>query len=217
VIHLYGFATGIRTVPQVAGIGDSVVEAQAIEDIAAIVSSIDSDWADHESLVGHGTVLDAFLSCSESVLPARFGERFADLPALRAASSPQIGRLRAQLQRVSGCVELGVRVCDIPMAQDGSDAFDTDRGADYMRAKLAGHLKRERLIQQLHEGLSAVSRDCQLDRASARGMDYRASFLVAEGTVKRFARRVDRYAAAHPEASVLCTGPWPPYSFASTG
>jgi hypothetical protein len=40
-------------------------------------------------------------------------------------------------------------------------------------------------------------------------------YLVRRGDVGEFARTVDRYAAAHPELTVLCTGPWAPYSFAA--
>jgi hypothetical protein len=32
--------------------------------------------------------------------------------------------------------------------------------------------------------------------------------------VGEFAAAIDRYAAAYPELAVVCTGPWPPASFA---
>jgi len=41
----------------------------------------------------------------------------------------------------------------------------------------------------------------------------RAAYLVERPVVARFGSRVQRLQAEHPEAAVLCTGPWPPYSF----
>jgi hypothetical protein len=41
----------------------------------------------------------------------------------------------------------------------------------------------------------------------------RAAYLVDRREVPRFRATVERLQSAHPDAAILCTGPWPPYSF----
>jgi hypothetical protein len=41
----------------------------------------------------------------------------------------------------------------------------------------------------------------------------RAAYLVERGAVRGFTRLVARLDERHPELRLLCTGPWPPYSF----
>jgi hypothetical protein len=45
----------------------------------------------------------------------------------------------------------------------------------------------------------------------------RAAYLVDRDAVGGFTARVDALQREHPELAVLCTGPWPPYSFAEGG
>jgi hypothetical protein len=45
----------------------------------------------------------------------------------------------------------------------------------------------------------------------------RAAYLVERANVARFRALVERLQQQHPEIAVLCTGPWPPYSFVGSG
>jgi hypothetical protein len=47
----------------------------------------------------------------------------------------------------------------------------------------------------------------------APGELLRASYLVEQTAVARFRGTVERLQREHPEAALLCTGPWPAYSF----
>jgi hypothetical protein len=65
----------------------------------------------------------------------------------------------------------------------------------------------------LHEPLAALA------RASVRGRPrppelFRAAYLVERDTVVPFTAEVARLQKANAGLSILCTGPWPPYSFA---
>jgi hypothetical protein len=42
----------------------------------------------------------------------------------------------------------------------------------------------------------------------------RGAYLVERDAVKRFAAEVARLQNLNTGLSILCTGPWPPYSFA---
>jgi hypothetical protein len=58
-------------------------------------------------------------------------------------------------------------------------------------------------------------------RASTRRRQTRASellcaaYLVERSKVSGFAERVAELQQENPELRILCTGPWPPYSFTS--
>jgi hypothetical protein len=41
----------------------------------------------------------------------------------------------------------------------------------------------------------------------------RAAYLIDRDAQRTFADRVADLQAANPELRLLCTGPWPPYSF----
>ena len=43
------------------------------------------------------------------------------------------------------------------------------------------------------------------------------SYLVPDPELDRFKRVVSRLAVEHPELAIVCTGPWPPYSFVDDG
>jgi hypothetical protein len=51
-------------------------------------------------------------------------------------------------------------------------------------------------------------------RASVDGGPGDTAYLVERSEVGALRETVDRFAATHPDVSVVCTGPWAPYSFA---
>jgi hypothetical protein len=159
-----------------------------------------------DALVDREELLEALME-ERDVLPVQFG---AALPDERAAAQVLLERheeFAAALDRVRGAVELAVRARRTggPDREDAAPAS----GRDYLRARL----ERSETGQRLHERLAALSRS-----AVARpGPDIlRAAYLVDREAVPRFVAEVQRMQAASPELSLLCTGPWPPFSFAGT-
>ena len=47
------------------------------------------------------------------------------------------------------------------------------------------------------------------------GRQVHLIYLVPEDAVPEFRGVVERLQAAHPDLGLVCTGPWPPYSFAT--
>jgi hypothetical protein len=80
-----------------------------------------------------------------------------------------------------------------------------------MRARLAELRRQDRLVEELHEPLARLARESTLDR---QGGELRAAYLVERERVPEF-RELAQRVEASPELTVVCTGPWPPYSFAS--
>jgi hypothetical protein len=156
----------------------------------------------------HDQVVEAAMA-SGPVLPARFGTTFANASELDSALEHNEARLRRQLERLRGCVELAVRV-SVPASRTASPSD----GQAYVRAQLARRRRRQALIDQ---AIVPLARHAVRSHTPGRDSDtttLTASFLVRLGQVDEFADRVRRLAEHHSELAFSCTGPWPPYSFA---
>jgi hypothetical protein len=159
--------------------------------------TVDALWA-HERVVER-------LMTDRAVLPMRFGSTLADDAALRTLLIEHRDRFRNGLARVTGRVELGVRVL-----QPAAAALPTN-GRDY----LLGKLQNDHAAAELHTPLAALA--VEASRQSARGADevLRGAYLVDTRELALFGEAVDRLRRDHPDAAIVCTGPWPPYSFVS--
>jgi gas vesicle protein GvpL/GvpF len=141
-----------------------------------------------DSLWRHLELVESLMA-TRDLLPVRFGTLVADDEAAARAIRDRQGELAADLERVRGAVELALRVT---CAED-----DPPRGADV-----------ERLV---HEPLAFVVRESAL----LGGPELlRAAYLVECAGVPRFVSLVERLRDGSPQLDFLCTGPWPPYSFA---
>jgi gas vesicle protein GvpL/GvpF len=213
VIHLYAFARNLRGLPAQAGIGGRPLESLAVDGSTAIVSRVptaDGEVA-QEAVVRHGLVVEAVLDRCDGIVPVRFGERFADEAALRAATARLRPSLDTRLRRLDGCVEIAVRVVD-SRAVDPPSATD---GTGYMAAKLGELRERDAVVEALHQPLEHEARASIVAAPRVGNLVHEGAYLVRRTGLRRFQDRVDRYAGEHPELTVVCTGPWAPYSFAA--
>jgi hypothetical protein len=160
------------------------------------------------------TVLEALMD-DRTVLPLRFGTVLGDVDELLAVLTRRQDSLRRALERVRGCVEMGVRArlepVDIPSSPSGRS------GTDYLRARAVERRREEAIAGTLHRRLAAVS--SAADKAVRRGAApvFIGAYLVPEPGVDRFRDAVHEVVADHPNLSIACTGPWPPYSFTQEG
>jgi hypothetical protein len=162
--------------------------------------------------LSHANVVEELMARSGAVLPARFGRAFADEQDLADAVRTKASELARGLNLVRGCFEFGLRV----LGGDGAagNMPDEPSGRDYMRTRLAEENARRRLAKELDEPLARLS------RASARfgGASpdlLRAAYLVPRHDLAAFGEEVRRLEAAHADLTIVCTGPWPPYTFAA--
>jgi hypothetical protein len=212
MLYVYAFAEAPAAVPSVHGIGDALVEAERVDGLDAIVSRHEAPIDPSEpAIVAHAAVVEAVAAANRAVLPARFGGIHADGEALRAAVAPRIAALEEALARVRGCVELGVRAL-APSAQPVA----ASSGAAYMHGRLAQQRETGRLADELHAPLADLARDATRTVGATERLLLSGSYLLPEDAVATFRERVASLEQAHPELAIVCTGPWPPYSFATT-
>ena len=123
-------------------------------------------------------------------------------------------------------VEIGVRF--VPLAVGAEDMSAPPNGpivasgTAYLRAKVAQVQDRERrraaamaTARAMHAILERLATDSRFDTDTADHDWIAATFLMPREAIETFGQTVGRLAKAHPALALLCTGPWPPYSFVS--
>src|SRR5439155_2895825 len=111
VIHVYAVVDGLREIPAVRGVADSALEVAEVHELTVVLSRGEEPTKPSEGeLIRHARVVDELMSRSDAVLPARFAAEFASKQALVTALQQRSDELRQALDRVGGCVELGLRV-----------------------------------------------------------------------------------------------------------
>ena len=185
MIYLYAFVQGLREL-------EPGLEARPFGTLLAVTGEEEPDP------LRFGLVVERLGDGADSVLPVRFGERFADEEELATAVAPRLEALEHRLAHVAGCVEIGVRIVPTGDAEEASD------GAGYMAARL----REQRAVEEIHEALSAGARDSVRTNGDA-------GYLLERAEVDRFSLTVRQLLDSHPTLDVICTGPWAPYSFAA--
>jgi len=215
------------------GLQDAELAKIAWCDVAAIVSAFDgvrlSETADE--IWRHEEVVEELMS-DRAVLPARFGTLSPSRQHVGAMLRRTNRALIQDIERVRGQVEIGMRFLSAiednaqdshpPTSSGASAPPGTGPGSIYLRARLA----RERalrnrqqakliLVQDVYRRLASLANASRLDNEADGRHGTSAAFLVPRDGMASFRDLVTEVAKAHPELALLCTGPWPPYSFVS--
>ena len=201
MLYLYALTEHPAVVPQTLG----------LEETPLAVERLDGIEASEEAMLTHARIVDELTALNQAVLPARFGRGYPDADALRSAVAEQADDLRQALERVRGCLELGLRV----LSQPGDTDSPGQSGREYMLGRLDARRQAERLADEVHSPLAALARAETRTIAATPHLLLSAAYLVQREALERFQSAVQELESAHPELSLACTGPWPPYSFAT--
>jgi hypothetical protein len=214
MIHLYGVVSELDELPCVPGLDGAPLERRRIEGLELIVSRTarEHPYVSEKAVLRHANVVEELMARSRAILPAQFGHAFANEDELLDAVRTKAPELKGGLSRVKGCLEFGLRVLGGEPANKGASLGFS--GSDYMRARLDEARERDRVSQDFHEPLAQVSRASARFGGASRDL-LRAAYLVANERADAFHDQVRRLETTHPELTVICTGPWPPYSFAA--
>jgi hypothetical protein len=212
-LHVYALTRHPGALPKTPGIDGAELRAVEIGDLDAVVSAAPpgSQGANEQAVLAHARVVDELLSTNDAVLPSRFANGFRDEAALRAAVAERAAKLQAALDQVRGNVEIGLRV----ITADRRDASPASSGRDYLTGRLAEVQAAERAAARIHTPLAAAARASTLNVAATAELLLSAAYLIPRSEVDVFRARVEQLDDAHPELTFVCTGPWPPYSFAT--
>jgi Gas vesicle synthesis protein GvpL/GvpF len=217
MVHLYGIVE-----PDLPCSGEGLhgapLQKVACGDVAAIVSEhaepLDADPVE-DALWTHEGVLEALLEAG-SVLPVRFGVRFAALQAVRATVQPRSSELANALRYVRGRVEVGVRLFarDDPREPRADMAIGgAGPGARYLAKRLDERREASRRLETVRMRLGPLAIAERSRLLPRQGSLAAAAFLVERSRLEHF--RVEAQVLEHElrDVALVCTGPWPPYNF----
>jgi hypothetical protein len=209
----------------VAGIEGARLATVRVDGLAAVVSpcSRDAVPATEENLLRHEAVLEALMA-DRTVLPVRFGAVASDPDRVREALRERRAWCEANLERLRGRVELGLRV--LWGEPEGANPGEACAAPGSGRAYLLARAEEERqetacreqardLALRIHGPLERLAAESSYRLFVTARMLLTGAYLVERDRTDEFCHQVRALGSAHPSVSLLCTGPWPPFSFAA--
>ena len=206
--------------PPVAG-----MRAVPVDGLAAVCGPAAEAEVSPEALWRHEEIVEGLMA-DRDLIPVRYGTRLADEAAIVRAVEDRRDELAAALAGVRGAVELSLRVVSrgapedrgeghaaAPTATADDDSPDDRVGARYLRARARASADRDAVAESVERPLAALARASVKSRPRTAVELLRSAYLVERKRVELFTRAVARLQRESPELQLLCTGPWPPYSF----
>jgi hypothetical protein len=187
--------------------------AARADGLAAVYAPAGEAEPTADALWRHQEIVEALME-ERDLLPVRYGTRLRDPEEAARAVAARHDELAAALDRVRGAVELSLRVVAIgdraPLPEPNGANVS---GREYLRAKVRHAATREEVSRRVHEPLSREARGSTVLSSRTPNELLRAAYLVDRDAVDDLAEHVARLQRSEPRLRILCTGPWPPYSF----
>jgi len=227
--------------------GQHAVRLVTVGELAAIVSDVPLDEFDETALPArlndlnwleetaraHESVLERALAAA-AVVPFRFCTIYRDEDDLRGFVAERADALARVLDRVEGCVELGVRALvdhrrlegELAAAGEGDAAADASGRSYLLRRQRERRLALE-TAEFLRDCASAAHARLEAEALAAAELPVRTSgagdteamFLngayLVRAADEALAREATRLEAEYARFGIRfeLTGPWPPYNF----
>ncbi|HMB94081.1 MAG TPA: GvpL/GvpF family gas vesicle protein [Rhodothermales bacterium] len=234
MIYLYAICDQHASLPaSVRGVDLAPVTTLCHQGISAVVSETDQpDFAPApQRLWQHERVVESLMT-KHAVLPARFATVFESANEVLHQLQVQQYQYLEELERVRGCVELGLRVLrmvepPVVPAETENDGIphpdllaSEKNGHTFEIARKAAEMQRDALRRRdeslgeiLNRSLVAHASEYQAHVESQTGTVLKASYLVERSRLSEMQAVVHRLRETYKNLHFLCTGPWPPYHF----
>jgi hypothetical protein len=131
------------------------------------------------------------------------------------------GQFRENLERVSGRIELGIKVF-YRLDPDGPEPAERPASSprDYIMGRYEKYLSQKKQAERLftdmdaiHRKLSDIADDCRYTKPMKNNLIFNASYLVKKSRKNEFDRAVGEAAADYSAYKIHYSGPWPAYHF----
>jgi hypothetical protein len=237
-LYLYALLAADPRLEPVEGLGRAPVETLDMGACFALVSRHDGSeiLQTRRNMMAHTRVLEAGMRAG-ALLPMRFGSVARDADTLRGFVAAHAGDIAAQLDRLAGCIEIGVTVgyprdaalAALSTAEPALVAQQralAGRGAEahYARIELGRRVaetldrRRKAAERAMLARLAPLARAHVLKAPEQDVATLRAAFLIAADDEPGFldalsaaARESDFAPDAEPD--IACVSPAPPYNF----
>ena len=216
MLYLYAITESDR-VPTISGLHGASLRAVGRPPLLAIASEHDDLLLEpaEDVLWSHEQVVEELMKAG-SVLPMRFGSSLPDEAAVLAFLEGRRQSLREALECVRGAVELSVRVAtgkDLD-GRGGAGADGRATGTAYLLDRLERERREKEVTVRVHTPLSSLARASTSWSGELRRSEWKAAYLVNHDRIDAFTEVVDHLdSELGGGGAVICTGPWPPYSF----
>lgn len=222
--------------PAAEGVASTRVEVVTEGGLAAIVGRVDLDEFGEEALrrnLEDRAWLEQTVSAHDGVLsgavgmtplvPLRFGTVFRDETRVRELLGAREAEFTAALERLRGCVELGVKV--FLLDEERSEEAKPTSGRDYLLQKQrardatsAALSKALDRVRDLHEYLASIADGARANSPQPPELSGRREpMLLNAAYLVRTEEQPEFVAAAEdhddPGLEIVVTGPWPAYNF----
>ena len=226
--YVYAVVEPPLTAPAGAGVDGSPLRVVANGELAAVVSDRSDAQllVSEEALWAHERVVEGLMG-GGPVLPMRFGSLLPDDQAVESMLCERGGEFTAALKRVGGAVELGVRAAWDPEAAAAEGPGDQEAtaaggatdpatpgpGAVYLLGRSRSRQRAGALAERLDRAVVTLCRARVQRLLTSPSLPVSAAYLVDHRRVNAFRDRIALLEAEVKDAEIVCTGPWPPYSF----
>lgn len=218
---LYVYAiSDTRTEPGRPGLHGARVRGFGAEPPFAIASEHRDSLVhpDEPDLWAHERIIEDLMDRS-TVLPMRFGSTVPDEASLLKILGERRGEFERLIDRVRGRVELSVRaqviVAEPVPARSAALADAGGPGTAYLLERREIQGRADDALARIHEPLATLARDNARKTGGLRPGAFKGAYLVDRDRVEEFRARVGQLADEIEGARIVCTGPWPPYSFSA--
>jgi hypothetical protein len=187
--------------------------------IAAVAGDLpERPKPNRETLEAQDAVVRRLAGAFGAILPARFGEAFADEHALAARLEPRMAEVAAALALVRGCVQMTLRVFGEPEALPALAPEPTGGpGTRYLAERQRAGERARSLpeIDLLREALRPLLRAERIERHDAGGSLLGTAYhLIPRAQTAAYLDVLEAERARTGGRRVAASGPWPPYAFA---
>lgn len=208
---LYAITDGRRPDAPLVGVDGAVVRLVVAQGLVAAVTEHErTPSLDLETVWTFEHVIEALMG-QGATLPVRFGTLLDAAGDVQRMLATRRLDLEHKLEKIRGAVELSVRGIWPGVAEPVGAPART--GTAYMRSRLEPHRRARDLAARVHAHLDDHARASRHRLLTSSSVPVSAAFLVEQGSEDDFLCRVGGLDAQLPDAELVCTGPWPAYSF----
>jgi gas vesicle protein GvpL/GvpF len=219
MIYLYALVDEEPSGPLGEGILGEPLRVIPQGGLAAVAGEVpERPRPDRETLERQDAVVRRLAGLFGALLPARFGEAFADETALANRLAPREGEVSEALSLVRGCVQMTLRVFGEPEIRPEPEAAPAGGpGTRYLAARRREIEQAHSLpeIEPLREALRPLLRAERIERHEAAGPLLGTAYhLVLRESAGTYLATLESAKERIGGRRVAATGPWPPYAFA---
>ena len=238
MIYLYAIVRHSSIpLPDRTGLMDEPLERIQVGEVDVVISYCSAPYVEptEENLWIHEGVIEALMK-KQCALPVRYNTCVSDLETLEEIMFRNLEAYYKDLQRLEGCVELGIRILPsnnsqhsgasqanrlaLSTYQPDRQCADRSSGQSYLTSRLAQKKVQDaweqsaaELARSIHHKVLEKARE-GVQRIQVHPIPMiTGAYLVEKGALHAIQQLIGRLREEHQSFEFLCTGPWPPYHF----